>query len=276
MNCVSLTPFFQAKHCHKVSWMHPRSKQWHQLDFIISRRKHLKNILHTRSYHSADCDTDHALILSKVRFQYQRTCRTKHSPQPKIATATTQDPEKCLAFQNLMQDVEVLPENGAVAYWDELKQKIHEAAISTFGKKVHPKNDWFDASYGIINPSISEKRDAYKRYKVHPTKTNLIRYREARNQTQKLARFCANHYWQQLCQDIQSAADSGDIRRMYDGIRRATGCSVTRTAPLKSKEGEPITDKKQQMDRWREHYSELYSTINTVSETALGEIPNLT
>ena len=26
------------------------------------------------------------------------------------------------------------------------------------------------------------------------------------------------------------------------------------------------------MERWREHYSELYFTINTVSETALGEI----
>ena len=29
---------------------------WHQLDLIIVRQAALKSVLHTRSYHSADCD----------------------------------------------------------------------------------------------------------------------------------------------------------------------------------------------------------------------------
>ncbi|KAJ8364577.1 hypothetical protein SKAU_G00134080 [Synaphobranchus kaupii] len=59
---------------------------------------------------------------------------------------------------------------------------------------------------------------------------------------------------------------------MYDGIRKALGPVQSKTAPLKSTTGEAITDKGQQMVRWVEHYSELYSRENTVSPLALDAI----
>ena len=60
--CITNT-FFGTKPHHRVSWRHPRSKHWHQLDLILTRWTHLKNFLVTRTYHSADCDTDHSLML---------------------------------------------------------------------------------------------------------------------------------------------------------------------------------------------------------------------
>ena len=51
--CVTNT-YFQNKACHKVSWRHPRSKHWHQLDMIITKRDSLNNVCNTRSYQSAD------------------------------------------------------------------------------------------------------------------------------------------------------------------------------------------------------------------------------
>ncbi|KAG6925951.1 craniofacial development protein 2, partial [Chelydra serpentina] len=47
--------FFQTKPQHKVSWRHPRSMHWDQLDLIIIRRSALKCVLLTRTFHSADC-----------------------------------------------------------------------------------------------------------------------------------------------------------------------------------------------------------------------------
>ena len=54
--------FSENKPCHKVSWRHPRSGHWHQLDLVITRRDALHNVLNTRSYHREDCYTDHSLI----------------------------------------------------------------------------------------------------------------------------------------------------------------------------------------------------------------------
>ena len=62
---------------------------------------------------------------------------------------------------------------------------------------------------------------------------------------------------------------------MYDGIKRATGPSIKKTAPLKSKSGEVITDKAYQLDRWVEHYSELHSRENVVHQSALDAIDHL-
>ena len=55
--CIA-NSYFRTKPQHKVSWRHPRSKHWHQLDLILFRRAALKNVLHTRSYDSADCNTE--------------------------------------------------------------------------------------------------------------------------------------------------------------------------------------------------------------------------
>ena len=62
---------------------------------------------------------------------------------------------------------------------------------------------------------------------------------------------------------------------MYDGIKKALGPTQTKTAPLKSTTGETITDKKKQLERWVEHYSELYSRETKVSDSALDAIDNL-
>ena len=59
---------------------------------------------------------------------------------------------------------------------------------------------------------------------------------------------------------------------MYDGIKKAQGPVQSKTAPLKSSTGEIITDRGEQMERWVEHYSNLYSIQNIVSPSALDSI----
>ena len=59
---------------------------------------------------------------------------------------------------------------------------------------------------------------------------------------------------------------------MYDGIKQALGPTQKKTAPLKSATGEVIQDREQQMERWVEHYTELYARENVVTEDALKAI----
>ena len=75
---------------------------------------------------------------------------------------------------------------------------------------------------------------------------------------------------------IQTSSDTGSVRGMYDGIKKATGPTIKKTAQLKTKSGEVITDSNKQMERWVEHYLEVYSTENTITNEALGTIERLT
>ena len=62
---------------------------------------------------------------------------------------------------------------------------------------------------------------------------------------------------------------------MFEGIKKATGPTQSKTASLRSKTGEVITDSDKQMKRWVEHYLEIYETENKVTEAALNAIPLL-
>ena len=76
--CIA-NSYFRTKPQHKVSWRHQRSNDWHQFDLI---RAALKNVLHTRSHHGADCNTEHSLLCCKIRLQHKRFYRTKKIVDP--------------------------------------------------------------------------------------------------------------------------------------------------------------------------------------------------
>ena len=90
--CIA-NSFFKTKPQHKVSWRHPRSKHWHQLDLVLVRRTAIKNVLLTRSYHSADCDTDHSLVCCKIKLQPKRYHRGKKQGYPRIDVSKMSQPD---------------------------------------------------------------------------------------------------------------------------------------------------------------------------------------
>lgn len=270
--------FYSAKPHHRVSWMHPRSKQWHQLDFVITRRLMLNHVLRTRSYHSADCDTDHSLVGSMVRLQPRRIHNSKppKKGRPRIDTAKTGKPELRERFAEVIDKaLEDCPTDNATTRWDFIRDAIYQAASDTFGKRTRKNEDWFEASIVEMEPVIAAKSAALLKYKRRPCAKTLAAYREARNNAKRVARSCANDYWLKLCNDIQTSADSGNTRAMYEGMKRAFGPSVTKIAPLKSTSGHIIKDRDKQMERWTEHYGELYSRENTVTVKAMENTTSL-
>ena len=129
--------FFNTKPRHRVSWMHPRSHHWYPLDLIITRRAQLQSVLTTRRYHSADCDTDHSLVRSKVRLRPKKFHHSERSGLLRINTATTVVPELCAQFA---ESVETALEGQQAAEtteerWSLLRGTIRSAALSIFGSE---------------------------------------------------------------------------------------------------------------------------------------------
>ena len=259
---------------HKVSRIHPRSKHWHRLDLIIFRRAALENVLHTRSYHSADCNTDHSLVCCKIRLQPKRFHCTKKQGNPRIDVSKMSQPNLMSQFAEafVREFGAAQPKYSATEKWQILRDTMHRTSLDAFGRKTSKTHDWFDTKSTEMRPVIEARRTALIVYKQSPSESNPQILRAARSKVQQTARRCANEYWTQLSQDIQTAAITVNTRGMYDGIKKALGPTQSKTAPLKSSSGEIITDKGQQMERWVEHYSDLYSRENTVSPAALDAI----
>ena len=57
-----------------------------------------KNVLHTRSYHSVDCNTDHSLVCCKIRLQPKRFHCTKKQGNPRIDVSKMSQPKLMSQF----------------------------------------------------------------------------------------------------------------------------------------------------------------------------------
>ena len=276
-NSLSITnTFYNGKNCRKVSWKHPRSGHWHQIDFVLVRKSDLNTVKSTRSYHSADCDTDHILIISKTKLCIKKSHRAKPPNKGRLNIRAMKSPDKKALFEKqLEQQLTEFDKPTADESWEQLKTAIHNCASQSFGHERTSKTDWIEENESTLTPLLELKRKALITYNKNSTKVAANQLREAKSNLQRESRRCANKYWQELCSDIQRASDMGDIRTMYEKIRTALGPQVSKLAPLKSSTGDPICDKKQQMDRWVEHYSQLYSCERSISEDLENEIPPL-
>ncbi|XP_037774603.1 craniofacial development protein 2-like [Penaeus monodon] len=232
--CITNT-FFATKPHRRVSWRHPRSRHWHQLDLVITRRPSLNCVLTTRSYHSADCDTDHSMVGSKIRLQPKRIHQSKQEGRPHINTSKTAIPDLCERFTNSIENaLKNCPGGNTEERWSHIRDFIYNSAMDTFGKRERQNPDWFEAGIAELEPAIEAKRAALINHKREPSVKSLAALRKARNDAQRIVRRCANDYWINLCESIQLSADCGNIRGMYEGMKKAFGSSINKIAPLKS------------------------------------------
>jgi hypothetical protein len=69
---------FQHCNIHKYIWTSPDGKTHNQIDnILVDRQRHL-NILDVRSFRAADCDSDHYLVVAKVKERLAVNNRRSH------------------------------------------------------------------------------------------------------------------------------------------------------------------------------------------------------
>ena len=70
-NLLITNTIFRLPTRNKTSWMHPRSKHWHLIDYVIVKRKDRQDVHVTKALCGAECWTDHRLIISKLNLRIQ-------------------------------------------------------------------------------------------------------------------------------------------------------------------------------------------------------------
>ena len=63
---VITNALFRLPTRNKTTWMHLRSKHWHLIDYVITRKKDESDVSVTKSMCGADCWTEHRLLVSKL------------------------------------------------------------------------------------------------------------------------------------------------------------------------------------------------------------------
>ena len=195
-----------------------------------TRRPLLNCVLSTRSYHTADCNTDRSLVGSKVRLQLISTHRSKQKGRLQPAYSSTQLGQQSQTCASTSPTPFKSP--SATAPHQVLKKMApHPCRHLQLGhgqlwqeREVDPIAGWFEATIAELERAIAAKRAALLNYQREPSA-----FRKASNDAQRIANWLARDHWPNLCQSIQPSADCGNIRTMYDRLKIAFHPSTTHT-----------------------------------------------
>ena len=83
---------FRMRDRLKTSWMHPRSKHWHLLDYVIVRKSDIQFVKKTAAIRGAECSTDHRLIASDIAWKIRPRQRRAGVTKRKLNCEALQNP----------------------------------------------------------------------------------------------------------------------------------------------------------------------------------------
>ena len=270
---------FQQKNSHKTTWMHPRSKHWHLIDYVLVKQRDVADVFHTRVMPSAECHTDHRLVRCKVNFTFKPQQRTRQAPPRKLQVNLLRNQAVKEKFQSTLNEKLVAGEHTAnqdpEAQWEQLKSTVLQTAEDTLGFSSRKHQDWFDENDQEIQKLLKEKRSAHQTYLANPScPQRKAAFRRACSTLQRKLRVMQDTWWSDLAQKTQMYADQGDYAHFNQALRAIYGPTYQTLSPLRSADGKDLlTDKEAILARWSEYFQGLFSVDRTVQDSALDSIP---
>ena len=138
-NLLVSNTIFKQKDTRKFTWMHPQSKKWHLLDYILIRQRDRNDLNIVRVCPSAQCWTDHRLVRGKFKLNLKKKCKMKNINLPKrINVKKLNDPDIRNDFSN---SFDIL--NG-ISDWEAFKTTVYKISSEKLGFTNKEHNDWFD------------------------------------------------------------------------------------------------------------------------------------
>ncbi|BHF85067.1 hypothetical protein SprV_1002822500 [Sparganum proliferum] len=200
--------FFCLPEREKATWRHPRSRQWHLLDYVLVRRHDQRDVLMTKAIAGSDGWTDHRLVISKMRIRLQPRRRPQGKRPPgKLNVALLSLPAHHFHLSNELaqrldnlpiaaaaaaaaaaEAVDVAAENTSVENrWCQLRDTIQATALAVLGRARRQHQDWFDDNDVAFSNLLAEKNRLHKTYVDHPTADSKAAvYRSRRHLQQRL------------------------------------------------------------------------------------------
>ncbi|XP_038106408.1 uncharacterized protein LOC119766088 [Culex quinquefasciatus] len=247
---------FQHNLRDKYTWRSPQGTE-SQIDHVVIDGRHFSDIIDVRTYRGANVDSDHYLVMVKMRQRLSLAKSVRYRRPPRLDLERLKLPEVASRYAHSLEAA--LP--GRVSCWKLLedcwrsvKAAITNAAESTIGfVERGRRNDWFDEECRAILEEKNAARRAMLQY-------NLRDYEEAygqkRRQQHQLFRAKVRHQEELEFEDMEQLHRSNETRKFYKKLNGSRNGFTPRVEMCRDKNGAILTNEREVIDRWKQHFDE--------------------
>ena len=264
---------------NKTSWMHPRSKHWHLLDYVIVRTRDRQDVCVTKAMCGADCWTDHRLIISKMNLHIKANRRPQGQKCVKrLDISKLRDQVTSANFSTDLDSRVTQTQSGQGSIeerWASFKGIVYQTALEHVGPTTRRHQDWFDENDEEIQALLAEKNRRLQSYRSDPSSASKkAAFTQSRNTVQVRLREMKDSWLSAKADEIQNYADKRDLKRFYDALKAVYGPQSSGSSPILSADGKTLlTDRQQILKRWAEHFDSVLNRPSSINEEAIARLP---
>ena len=239
---ITNTLFCQADK-YKATWMHPRSKQWHLIDYAICRRRDIRDVRIIRAMdcppprqvypfavHHSDASQDCEIL--QACFWH---CRTEAAwTQSHVCEGPRQQAD-CprTTVWTPTSTVRTVQDSG-----DWVGQADHWAK-----EEVH--QDWFDENDERIKELLDDKKKTFIEWQNGISSTSKRdRFKHLQRQAQTALRRMQDEWWEKKADEIETYAATKNSEMFFSAIKEVYGPTKPRTTPFLSADGSTLLNEK--------------------------------
>lgn len=273
--------FFRQPLRNKASWMHPRSKHWHLLDYIIVRESHRSEICTTKAIPLSTSWSDHRLLTAKLSLRIRLRSPKSNIKLPKrlnVSPSSMSLKGKLLQEkldEKLSRPVERELEDDVEAYWKSLRETVYESSAEVLGFVKRSHQDWFDENDEEIKQHLENMHVSHNKWINCKSSSSLKEsYLRNKRKVQTELRRMKNEWWVKKSNELQAAADCKDSKNFHRLLKAIYGPKTNGTSPVLDLDGQTLlTDKSKVLGRWKQHFEDLLNRESTVDDNVINSIP---
>ena len=271
-NMAIRSTFFQHSLHHRLTWRSPNRTET-QIDHVLIDGRHFSDIIDVRSHRGANIDSDHYLVMVKIRQKLSVVNNIRYRRPPRYNLARLKQHDIATQYASSLEAA--LPEEGELEEaplgdrWNAVKTAISSAAEEVLGH-VQPnrRNEWFDEECRQI---LDEKNAARATMLRRATRQNVERYRLKRRQQVQLFKEKKRRQEEEECEELEQLHRTHETRKFYQKLNGSRRGFVPRAEMCRDKNGGILTDDREVIERWKQHYDEHLNGVQAGDHNRSGE-----